>query len=271
MGSDSQTPPIPTGSSPYQETAASKSGTGVAVDLYLDRLSFGETFIVGDLHLALQQGRITCLLGPSGVGKSSILKILAGFIPLPAKSHLRASDGAELAGRLSYMDQNDLLLPWANVLENVVIGARLRGEPPDVSRARALLQDVGLAGYETARPVQLSGGMKQRVALARTLMEEGAVVLMDEPFSALDAITKYRLQDLAAGLLKDRTVLLITHDPMEALRIGHVIHVLSGDPVTLSPALRPEGAIPRDPAADDLRHHYSKVMESLALSGRTDI
>ncbi|MEH6547131.1 MAG: ATP-binding cassette domain-containing protein, partial [Sneathiella sp.] len=112
----------------------------------------------------------------------------------------------------------------------------------------------------------LSGGMRQRVALARTLMDNCPVVLMDEPFSALDAITKFRLQGLAADLLQEKTVLLITHDPMEALRLAHVVHVLSGSPVTLSPEITPEGVIPRDPTDDYLKHQYSEIMRQLALT-----
>jgi putative hydroxymethylpyrimidine transport system ATP-binding protein len=108
--------------------------------------------------------------------------------------------------------------------------------------------------------------MRQRVALARTLMEDTPVVLMDEPFSALDAITKYHLQALAARLLANRTVLLITHDPMEALRIGHEIHVLSGSPAQLSGPIRPAGKIPRDPTNDELKTHYSAIMSALAVS-----
>jgi putative hydroxymethylpyrimidine transport system ATP-binding protein len=234
--------------------------------LRLDRLAFGDTLVVDDLDLTLVGGKITCLLGPSGVGKSSILKILAGFIPLPAKSSLTCSDGGTAAGRLSYMDQHDLLLPWASVLDNLVIGARLRGEAPDFARARDLLHRVGLDAWRDARPATLSGGMRQRVALARTLMEGNPIVLMDEPFSALDAITRFRLQDLAADMLAQKTILLITHDPLEALRLGHVIYVMSGNPVTLSVPLVPAGTIPRDPADDALKHHYSQIMMSLAAS-----
>ncbi|MCF8467108.1 MAG: ABC transporter ATP-binding protein [Sneathiella sp.] len=238
----------------------------IGLHLRLDRLAFGDTLVVDDLDLTLEPGKITCLLGPSGVGKSSILKILAGFIPLPEKSSLTCSDGEPVTGRISYMDQHDLLLPWASVLDNLVIGARLRGEAPDVGKARDLLHRVGLADRYDARPAALSGGMRQRVALARTLMEGAPIVLMDEPFSALDAITRFRLQDLTAGVLGGKTVLLITHDPLEALRLGHAIYVLSGNPVALSEPLLPEGTIPRDPADDMLKHHYSEIMTRLAAS-----
>jgi putative hydroxymethylpyrimidine transport system ATP-binding protein len=264
MGSDTSfIPPSPENTldrSTNQDTAP------VGLQLVLEKLSFGGTPVLENLHLTLQAGKITCLLGPSGVGKSSILKSISGFIPLEPGSEIRTSDGYPLNTRISYMDQHDLLLPWASVLDNLAIGARLRGEIPDIEKAGKLLDQVGLEGRAQNRPEALSGGMKQRVALARTLIDDYPVVLMDEPFSALDAISKFHLQALAAKLLIGKTVLLITHDPMEALRIGHVIHVLSGSPAVLSPPLIPEGELPRDPANEGLKHHYSEIMRSLALT-----
>ncbi|WP_202526154.1 ABC transporter ATP-binding protein [Sneathiella litorea] len=234
------------------------------VHLQLDQLVFDGETILSDLDLLLEPGKITCLLGPSGVGKSSILKILAGFIPLPGDSKITASDNQGLSGRLSYMDQKDLLLPWASVLDNLLIGSRLRGEPPNIERANTLIRQVGLENWRDNLPDTLSGGMRQRVALARTLMEGSPILLMDEPFSALDAITKFRLQDLAARLLSDKTVLLITHDPMEALRLGDVIYVLAGHPARLSAPIRPEKDIPRDPSDGIFTQHYSAIMKRLA-------
>ena len=139
-------------------------------------------------------------------------------------------------------------MPWLTVIENVVIGSRLRGESPDYQRARDLLASVGLADRADDYPSALSGGMRQRTALIRTLMEDRPLVLMDEPFSALDAITRLRLQSLAAELLRGRTVLLVTHDPLEALRLGDRIHVMAGRPARIDQALTPAGATPRDPA-----------------------
>lgn len=255
-----------TGSNPSPEQYSDQAGPSIGVRLMLDQLSFGQTLILENLELSLPAGQITCLLGPSGVGKTSILKILAGFIPLSKGSSITCSDGQPIHSRVSYMDQSDLLLPWASAVENVAIGARLRGEVPDLARANSLLSDVGLKDWRTARPDVLSGGMRQRVALARTLMDDCPLVLMDEPFSALDALTKLRLQDMAARLLQGKTVLLITHDPIEALRLGHVIHVLSGTPARMSAPIRPSDAIPRDPASDGLKSHYSDIMAKLSQS-----
>jgi putative hydroxymethylpyrimidine transport system ATP-binding protein len=148
------------------------------------------------------------------------------------------------------MAQDDLLCPWLDAIENVSLGAALRGARPDAERARKLLADVGLGDRVDAKPYELSGGQRQRVALARTLYEERDIVLMDEPFAGLDAPTRWLLQDLAATLLAGRTVVLVTHDPREALRLGHDIRVLAGAPATLGPILAPAGTTPRP--LDDL-------------------
>lgn len=145
------------------------------------------------------------------------------------------------------MAQKDLLLPWLTVLKNVLLGARLRGtvSGADEEAALSLIDAAGLGDYQEALPATLSGGMRQRVALLRTLMEKRPVILMDEPFSALDALTRIRLQDLAVKLVQNATVVLVTHDPLEALRLGHRIHVMTGLPARLSPAIVPPGNPPR--------------------------
>jgi len=199
------------------------------------------------------------------VGKTSLLRIIAGLEP-PDSGRVAASDGQALAGRIAYMAQQDLLLPWATVLDNVMLGATLRGAAKDRDRAGALLEQVSLAGRERALPAQLSGGMRQRAALARTLYEDRPVILMDEPFSALDAITRARIQNLAAELLAGRTVLLITHDPMEACRLGHQLLVLSGDPARLGPPITVPGAPPRATDDEAALHTQGRLMRALAAA-----
>lgn len=147
---------------------------------------------------------------------------------------MQADDGKAVTGRLAMMAQQDQLLPWLTCRENVLLGPALRGEKLDTARADALLAAVGLPDVAGRRPQTLSGGMRQRVAIARTLMEDRAIVLMDEPFSALDAVTRHQLQDLAFRLLKGRTVLLVTHSPLEALRLADQLLILGGDPPTLT-------------------------------------
>jgi putative hydroxymethylpyrimidine transport system ATP-binding protein len=184
--------------------------------------------LFGPLAITLAAARWTCLLGPSGVGKSTVLRLIAG-LPTGADfaGEIAAGDGRPLEGRVAYMAQSDLLFPWLDLLGNVVLGARLRGERPDLDRARDLVARVGLAAHLGKRPRTLSGGERQRVALARTLMEDRPVILLDEPFSALDARTRAEMQELAAELLDGRTVLLVTHDPGEAARLGHAILLMS--------------------------------------------
>ncbi|MBC7736663.1 MAG: ABC transporter ATP-binding protein, partial [Candidatus Saccharibacteria bacterium] len=184
--------------------------------------------VFGPLSLHAPSGQWTCLLGASGIGKSTLLRLLAGLADgVDFTGSLGASDGFPLRGRVALMAQNDLLLPWLDCLGNVTLGARLRGTAPDLPRARALLEKVGLAGAAQRRPAHLSGGERQRVALARTLMEDCPVLLLDEPFSALDARTRAQMQDLAARLLEGRTVLMVTHDPAEAVRLGHQLLLMT--------------------------------------------
>jgi putative hydroxymethylpyrimidine transport system ATP-binding protein len=212
----------------------------------IDRLTlhYGADLVFENLDLTLEGGAFVVLLGPSGVGKTSLLKIIAG-LSRPESGTVRATDGLNLRNRIAYMAQQDLLYPWLTVAQNVMLGARLRGEPPNPERALHLLAQVGLADRADAHPAALSGGMRQRAAIARTLYENRPIVLMDEPFSALDSITRARIQDLAAALLADRTVLLITHDPLEACRLGQHLIVLSGQPARLAAPIAIPGRPPR--------------------------
>ena len=166
-----------------------------------------------------------------------------------------------------YMAQTDLLLPWAKVLDNVMIGRKLRREQiltAEREKALQLLNQVGLRDVATELPAALSGGMRQRVALARTLFEDRPVILMDEPFSALDAITRRNLQQETVTHLAGKTVLLVTHDPMEALRVGHEIYVLTGTPAQLSKKIIPDGAPPRHEGSDGIWDLYQDLLDRLS-------
>jgi putative hydroxymethylpyrimidine transport system ATP-binding protein len=180
------------------------------------------------------------------------------------------TDNQSLSGRIAYMAQTDLLMPWLTVRDNVLIGYRLRGERVTtqvVERAMMLIEQVGLASVYMKKTTVLSGGMRQRVALARTLMENKPVVLMDEPFSALDAVTRFEIQTLAAQCLQGRTVLLVTHDPWEALRLADQILVLRGQPATLSIPLLPPQPIPRDLTDSALFDLQKTVLRELHMTG----
>ncbi len=222
------------------------TGLSLCGDLWM-----GDAPLIRGLALDMPAGRWSCLLGPSGIGKSSIARLIAG-LPGPQRldGALRTGDDQPLAGRVALMAQGGQLLPWADLVRNVTIGARLRGARPDVARANALLAQVGLAGLEGRRPDALSGGQQQRVALARVLIEDAPVLVLDEPFSALDTATRLAMQDLAATVLAGRTVILITHDPLEALRLADRAWLLGADGAKA--LALPDSAAPRDYRAPDL-------------------
>jgi putative hydroxymethylpyrimidine transport system ATP-binding protein len=238
---------------------------GTSFDITVEQASIGYAgaALFQGLDFTLAGGQWTCLLGASGVGKSTLLRLIAGLAK-PERGRVRCTDGRPLAGRLAWMGQRDDLLPWLSAKDNVVLGARLRGETPDGASAAVLLERVGLGRQASQRPATLSGGERQRVALARTLMEDRPVVLMDEPFSALDAITRARLQSLAAALLAGRTVLLVTHDPLEALRLGHRVHIMGGQPARIEAAMVPAGAPPRDLHDPNLMRLQGDLLARLA-------
>jgi putative hydroxymethylpyrimidine transport system ATP-binding protein len=211
-------------------------------------LQYAEQVLFDKLSFTIKAQQWTCLLGASGVGKSTLLRLLAGLTAV-GKNDILAADITnhdELKKNIAYMAQQDGLLPWLSALQNVVLGSKLRHQKPDYNQAKLLLEQVGLAAAENKNPEQLSGGMRQRVALARTLYENKSIVLMDEPFSALDVITRLKLQELAVTLLQNKTVLFITHDPLEALRVADNIYVMFGQPVKMSAVIQPQGKAPRD-------------------------
>ncbi len=184
-------------------------------------------------NLTLPEGQITCLLGRSGVGKTTLLKSLAGILSASPKTHPLKP--------VTYHPQQDCLLPWCSALENVLFAARLKARritKGQRTTALTLLEKVGLADYAHHRPAQLSGGMRQRVALARTLFQDTPLVLMDEPFSALDYTTRTELHILTKRLLQNKTVLVVTHDPFEALTLGTHFLMLEGSPAVLHPLHR---------------------------------
>jgi putative hydroxymethylpyrimidine transport system ATP-binding protein len=217
--------------------------------------------LFSDISFELKQSCWTCLLGSSGVGKSTLLRLLAGlstggqFIGQIRTSHesITADQGTNqnsnannVANVISYMAQTDLLFPWLDVRQNIMLGRRLRNkkEPDnhDPQKVAHLIEQVGLSAHEHKRPHQLSGGMRQRVALARTLMEDQPIVLLDEPFSALDARTRDDMQSLAFDMLKHKTVLLVTHDPAEAVRLAHHLYVMTEDGIHSHPTPSSEPA-----------------------------
>jgi ABC-type nitrate/sulfonate/bicarbonate transport system ATPase subunit len=198
----------------------------------------GETPVLDDVDLHVPDGQFAALVGPSGCGKTTLLRMVAGLV-VPDHGTVRVGDD-DVAGRpgaVAFHPQNDLLLPWRRALGNAVVAAEVTGTEREVARtrARALWDRFGLTGFERAWPSQLSGGMRQRLALLRTFLVERPVLLLDEPFGALDAITRRDLHEWLAGIMatERRTVVLVTHDVEEALVLADRVVVMSDRPSRL--------------------------------------
>ncbi len=194
--------------------------------------------VLGPLDLRVADREFVALVGPSGCGKSTLLNLIAGIEqPTSGEVWLDGELAPERLGRVAYMHQRDLLLPWRTVLENALLPLELRGIPRREAVARALpwFERFGLAEFTQAYPAQLSGGMRQRVAFLRTLLADRPLLLLDEPFGALDALTRASLQEWLLALWEelDRTVILVTHDVEEALILSDRVFVLSPRPGTI--------------------------------------
>jgi ABC-type nitrate/sulfonate/bicarbonate transport system ATPase subunit len=198
--------------------------------------SYGELRSLDSIDLSAREGEVLALVGPSGCGKSTLLEIACG-LRRPSAGTIEVEGTADAAGRLShtaYMPQRDHLLPWFSALDNAALALRNRGLGRGEARRQAagLFDRFGLAGFERARPQELSGGMRQRVAFLRTLVAGKPVLALDEPFASLDAISRAEMQEWLAGALRAeaRTVLLVSHDLEEALYLADRVLVLSARP-----------------------------------------
>ncbi len=221
--------------------------------------SYGELQTLASIDLDAAPHTVVGLVGPSGCGKSTLLELICG-LQEPARGTIKVEGNSAADGRLrrcAFMPQRDLLLPWYSAIDNASLALRNQGVAKKEARdaAAVLFDRFGLAGFETARPSELSGGMRQRVAFLRTLVAGKPVLALDEPFAALDAITRAEMQEwLAAALRTDpRTVVLVTHDVEEALYLCDRVAVLSARPARIvaelsAPAPRAED---RDAAVTD--------------------
>lgn len=192
---------------------------------------FGEKQILKDLSLQVKEGEFISILGPSGCGKSTILNLLAGLLePRSGAIYVDETKIQGISSHFAYMPQEDLLLPWNTILDNVCLSARVHGSKKKViEEAKEKLIQFGLEGYEHAYPEELSGGMRQRAAFLRTAMCVADILLLDEPFGALDVITRNDLQDWLKDMRYklNKTTILVTHDIDEALYLSDRIFILS--------------------------------------------
>jgi NitT/TauT family transport system ATP-binding protein len=224
---------------------------------------FDNLAVIEDFNFAVVRKGFTVLIGPSGCGKSTLFDVLTGVVPKESgKISWLGESLPHLGKKAAYMQQNDLLLPWFSLLENALLPARITGS--DMARSKkkavALFERLGLDGFESYMPRQISGGMRQRCALVRTLMFEHELVLLDEPLSALDAITRRSLQSLLLLLQSEfnKSILMITHDIEEALLLADEVLVLSRAPMQIMERFVLSDDKPRhisDPKLIDIKEH----------------
>lgn len=222
---------------------------------------------VRDFSFDVPEGSIVTIVGPSGCGKSTILNIVSGLLR-PSKGKVEV-DGRPVTGirhDVGYMFARDGMMPWRTAIENVAFGLEVRGVANRHEIAREWLRKVGLDRFERHYRHELSQGMRQRVAVARTLLAGAPVLCLDEPFAALDAITRADAQAWLAGVLahEPRTVLLVTHDVEEALRVAGRVVVLGGRPARITLDVRVPGPAPRLPDRDGLGEVRRRALAALA-------
>ena len=207
--------------------------------------SFGSLEVLRELDLAVRPGEFAAVIGPSGSGKSTLFNLVSG-LDRPTSGEVRVD------GQVAFMPQKDLLFPWRTVLDNTALGLEAQGVRRREARRRAgeLFEAFGLDGFQSAYPFQLSGGMRQRAALLRTVVLERPVLLLDEPFGALDSLTRTEMQLWLADMWQRYrwTVVLVTHDIREAVLLADTVHVLSPRPATV--VERIEVPLPRPRRAD---------------------
>jgi NitT/TauT family transport system ATP-binding protein len=257
--------------------AAGAAGTSSGARIEIDALTrrFRELDALGPLDLVAEPGETLAIAGPSGCGKSTLLQLVAG-LDASTSGRVSVSGATDPGARVElcgYMPQRDLLLPWLAAIDNAALAPRIAGAKRGAAReaARPIFARLGLAGFEDARPHELSGGMRKRVAFARTLLTERPVLLLDEPFAALDAITRADLQEWLGSVLAEepRTSILVTHDVEEALYLADRVVVLSPRPGRIvheerSPAPRSR---PRREAITSSRFVAARERALAALGG----
>ncbi|MFD1811337.1 ABC transporter ATP-binding protein [Rhodococcus gannanensis] len=205
--------------------------------------------VLDGVSFTAEPGEFVAVIGPSGCGKSTVFTMLAG-LDTPDSGSVRVGDDPATAGHCAYMPQKDLLFPWRSVLDNTALGLEVQGLSKQEARQRAreLFPTFGLSGFEDARPSQLSGGMRQRAALLRTVVQNRDLLLLDEPFGALDSLTRTEMQSWLQSVWQRYrwTALMITHDIREAVFLSDRVIVLSARPATVVREVRVDLPRPRE-------------------------
>lgn len=236
--------------------------------------NYGEVEALRDLSLEFPRGQLTSLLGPSGCGKTTLLKIIAGLLePTSGEVEVNGKTVTGPGPDRAFVFQDFALLPWASVMRNVAFGLEMRGvaKSEREDTAQHYIKEVGLAGFENAYPHELSGGMRQRVGLARALAVDAQVLLMDEPFSAVDEQTRRKFQEDLLGLVahENKTFIFVTHSIEEAVYVSDQIAILLPRPSRVSEIIRPSGF--RDKGVDNIRRdpEYLDIVDQIWASLRT--
>ena len=248
--------------------AVAEAAPDIAVSARNISKNYGEVEALRDLTLEFPRGQLTSLLGPSGCGKTTLLKIIAGLLE-PTSGEVEV-DGKAVSGPgpdRAFVFQDFALLPWASVLTNVAFGLELRGVAKSEREgiAEKYIKQVGLGGFENSFPHELSGGMRQRVGLARALSVDSDVLLMDEPFSAVDEQTRRKFQEDLLGLVanENKTFIFVTHSIEEAVYVSDQIAILLPRPSRVSDIIRPEGLRGKD--VDNIRRdpEYLDIVDDI--------
>jgi len=231
-------------------------GKAPLLDLQVEHKAFGDTPVLGKIDLQLHPGEIVSLLGPSGCGKSTLLRLVAQ-LDQRFVGHLQRRPE-----QVGFVFQEPRLMPWLNVADNIGFS---EDKGYDRTRVAALIEEVGLAGFADALPKALSGGMAQRVAIARGLYGQPQLLLLDEPFSAVDAFTRFKLQDLLLELARRHGIalLVVTHDVDEALYLSDRVLVISNRPGTVCRELQVGLGYPRERRDDRLARLRNEALEAL--------
>jgi len=211
----------------------------------------GEVVALADVSLVAEPGTFVSIIGPSGCGKSTLFNIVAGLMtPTAGEVRLGGERVDNRAGEISYMPQKDLLFPWRTIIDNAIVGLQIGGVPKREARKRAepLLERFGLSGFASAYPPELSGGMRQRTAFLRTVIQGRPAMLLDEPFGALDGLTRADMQRWLLGVWEEfrTTVVFVTHDVAEAVFLSDRVYVMAPRPGRICAVVDVDLPRPRD-------------------------